>query len=223
MFIVCVCLDLWMRCLYVKRRFESLICDLDVCLSSLYVALISMCFSLLEKPSFFKLDTSLIDSFLSSFSFSFLDSISIASQSIEISRFLLDKILTASWSIEISRLLLNTFLTASRSIKTNSCALYVYSIDSRQTLDPSRFMVFLSIASRQLLDLSRPSCMYCFSHLISLHSCIYMDSLCSLDHLYVSRVKFYNFLYPLSIMTKRGRKCGFFLRFYMLWGEIHAL
>ena len=33
---------------------------------------------------------------------------------------------------------------------------------------------------------------------------------------------FYSFLYPLSIMTKRGRKCGFFLRFDMLGGEIHA-
>ena len=52
-----------------------------------------------------------------------------------------------------------------------------------------------------------------------------MDSLCLLiilDHLYVSRVKFYSFFYPLSIMTKRERKCGFFLRFYMLRGEILA-
>ena len=46
------------------------------------------------------------------------------------------------------------------------------------------------------------------------------------DHLYVSRVKF-SFLYPLSIMTKRGRSFGeyvvffFFFRFYMLGGEIH--
>ena len=29
-----------------------------------------------------------------------------------------------------------------------------------------------------------------------------------LDHLYVSRAKLYSFLYPLSIMTKRGRNCG---------------
>ena len=49
-----------------------------------------------------------------------------------------------------------------------------------------------------------------------------IDSLYPFDHLYVSRVKFYNFLYPLSIMTKKGRKCGFFLRFYMLGGEIHS-
>ena len=50
-----------------------------------------------------------------------------------------------------------------------------------------------------------------------------MDSLCPLDHLYVSWVKFYSFLYPLSIMTKRGRKCGFFLRFYMLGGVVFHL
>ena len=43
--------------LYVEMRFESLICGLDVSLSSLFVAFISMCFSLLEKPSFFKLDS----------------------------------------------------------------------------------------------------------------------------------------------------------------------
>ena len=57
MFSVCVFLDLWMLCLYVEMRFESLICGLDVCLSSLFVAFISMFFSLLEKPSFFKLDS----------------------------------------------------------------------------------------------------------------------------------------------------------------------
>ena len=54
-----------------------------------------------------------------------------------------------------------------------------------------------------------------------------MDFLCPLDHCYVSRVKLSSFLYPLSIMTKRGRNCGdfggfFFLRFYVLGGEIHA-
>ena len=34
-----------MLCIYVERYFESLICCLDVCLSSLLVAFISMCFS----------------------------------------------------------------------------------------------------------------------------------------------------------------------------------
>ena len=33
---------------------------------------------------------------------------------------------------------------------------------------------------------------------------------------------FYSFLCPLSIMTKRERKCGFFSRFDMLGREIHA-
>ena len=32
-----------------------------------------------------------------------------------------------------------------------------------------------------------------------------------LDHLYVFRVKLFSFLYPLSIMTKRGRNCGDFV------------
>ena len=48
-----------------------------------------------------------------------------------------------------------------------------------------------------------------------------------LDHLYVSQVKLSSFLYPLSIMTKKGeklwRKCGFFLRFYMLGEDVFHL
>ena len=88
------------------------------------------------------------------------------------------------------------------------------------------------------LDLSRSSYMYCFSYV--LHLSVILSSITScfitfmhfygflfapliiFDHLYVSWVKFCSFLYPLSIMTKRERKCGFFLRFYMLGGEIHA-
>ena len=46
-----------MFCILFEMRFESLICVLDVYLSSLFVAFTSMCFSLLEKPSFFKLDS----------------------------------------------------------------------------------------------------------------------------------------------------------------------
>ena len=53
-----------------------------------------------------------------------------------------------------------------------------------------------------------------------------MDSLYPFDHLYISQVKLSSFLYPLSIMTKRGRNCEeyvvSFWRFYILWGEIHA-
>ena len=57
-------LDLWMLCLYAEWCFESLICWLDLCLSSLLVTFISMCFSLLEKLFFFKLDSYSIDFFL---------------------------------------------------------------------------------------------------------------------------------------------------------------
>ena len=76
--------------------------------------------------------------------------------------------------------------------------------------------------------------MHCFSHV--LHLSINLSSiasyfitfmhlygfLVSLDHLYISRVKLCSFFYSLSNMTKRERKCGFFLRFHMLRGEIHA-
>ena len=44
------------------------------------------------------------------------------------------------------------------------------------------------------------------SILLSFFSCLSMDSLCLFDHLYVSMVKLYNFLCPMLIMTKRGRK-----------------
>ena len=42
-----------------------------------------------------------------------------------------------------------------------------------------------------------------------------MVSLCPLiifDHLYVSQVKFYSFLYPFSIMTKKGEKMWFLFK-----------
>ena len=64
-----------MLCIFVERYFESLICWLDLCLSSLLVAFISICFSSLWKTSFLQarqlLDRSLTDSLLSSPSFSF--------------------------------------------------------------------------------------------------------------------------------------------------------
>ena len=63
--------------------------------------------------------------------------------------------------------------------------------------------------------------MHCFSHVLHLsiilssiapcnvHAFIWISlyPLIILDHLYVSRVKLFSFLYPLSIMTKRGRNC----------------
>ena len=39
------------------------------------------------------------------------------------------------------------------------------------------------------------------------------------DHLYISRVKHSSFLYPLSIMTKRGRNCGFFFKILHVRGR----
>ena len=50
-----------MLCIYVERCFESLICWLDLCLSSLPVTFISLCFSFLRKLLFFKLHGSSID------------------------------------------------------------------------------------------------------------------------------------------------------------------
>ena len=56
---------------------------------------------------------------------------------------------------------------------------------------------------------------------------IHCTPLIILDHFYVSQVKLSSFLYPLSIMTKKGeklwRKCGFFLRFYMLGEDVFHL
>ena len=125
---------------YILRLvFESLICCLDLWLSSLLVAFIFMCFSSLEIFLFFKLDSSSIDSFLSSFSFSFLDrsltysqsivefscalclldSIPTTSRSIKFSEFVLDRILTTSQSIKISGFLLNTFSIAFSIYRAN--------------------------------------------------------------------------------------------------------
>ena len=68
---VCVCfLDLCMLCIFVERFFKSLSCWLDLCLSSLLVAFIIMCFPFL-KTSFLQAQQLLgrftIVSFLSGF------------------------------------------------------------------------------------------------------------------------------------------------------------
>ena len=88
-----------MLCIYVERCFESLICWLDLRLSSLLVAFISLCFSSL-KNSFFQarqlLDKSSTNSLLSSLSFFFSRQILTKFRSIEDSGFLLDRILIAS-------------------------------------------------------------------------------------------------------------------------------
>ena len=132
-------------------------------------------------------------------------------------------------AISIHRNFLEFISIGTRSIKKLS----IWLIDPWQILTPSRLA-----SARQLLDLSRPSCMHCFFtclasfyylvirsilfHYIHAYIWILCAPLIIFYHHYVSRVKFYSFLYPLSIMTKRGRKCDFFLRFYMLGGEIYA-
>ena len=53
-------------------------------------------------------------------------------------------------------------------------------------------------------------------HYIHAFLWILCASLIIFDYLYVSQVKLYNFLYPLSIMTKRGRNCGDFVVFFKI-------
>ena len=154
-----------MLCIFLERCFESLVCCLDLWLSSLLVAFIFMCFSPLRN--FFS--TSLIasrqnlDRYLFYRDFwvdldSFLTNRSIHRAKIYCSlsaRHILNR-----FSIHRGWLLLDSSLKASRSVETLLHALFF--------------------------------------------TC------------------FYSFLCPLSIMTKRERKCGFFSRFDMLGGEIHA-
>ena len=139
-----------MLCIYVERFFESLICCLDLWLSSLLVAFIFMCFSSLEKTFFFKLD-----------SFS-TDSRQILDRFLSIEPFFLflDRSLIDYWSIKISRFLLNRISIASWSIEENFWALYLpdsISIDPR-SIEISGFLfvieinLFLSTDPRQQLD-----------------------------------------------------------------------
>ena len=135
--------------IYFELSFESLIFWLDLWLSSLLVAFISLCFSSL-KNSFSSSSTALrqiLDRFSTdsvlffktpflcpflidpwqildpSRNFPVLFAFSIASQYIEVLWFLLNRISTASQSIEISVLLLDTFSTASSIYETNFYAL----------------------------------------------------------------------------------------------------
>ena len=192
-------------------------CVLDLWLSSLFVAFISICFSSLWKTTFYQarqlLDRSSTAFYLSSLLNFFSQQKLTQFRSIEISGVLLNRISTAS---SIHR---ETFYLADRS-----------SIDSR-----SIEIGFYSIAARQLLDLSGPSCMHCFffhmfcicwDPLISLHSCIYLDSLCPLIIFMFLK---WSFIASCTLCQswQKGReiveKLWFlFLRFYMLGGEIHA-
>ena len=207
MFSVCLCFGSWILCIYVERCFESLICQLDLCLSSLFVAFISLCFSSLWKTCFYQA-RQLLDRF--TFNEPLFLLLSTEVNDFDLSRYL------------------EFFSIASRSIEKLSFWL----------IDPQQILIevgFCSIASRQFLDLSKAllyvlffTCFTSFYYLVIhsilfhyIHAFIWIPCvpLIILDHLYVSQVKFSSFLYPLSIMIKRGRHCGdfvVFFRFYML-------
>ena len=165
-----------MLCLYVERCFESLICWLNPCLSSLLVAFISLCFSLLEKHSFLKLNSFSIDPWQISFYRAFLSLFSIESWQLPLlSRFLG---LTSTISQQIGQ-----------SIEPKSCAICL--LDTSSTDLQSIEVGFYSIAARQFLDLLRPSCMHCYSHV--LHLSIILSSIASC---FITFKHLYGFLVP---------------------------
>ena len=134
------------------------------------------------------------------------------SQSLEVSGFLLDRVSTTSQSIEK----LSFWPIDSRSIEVGFCL-----IATQQLLNLSKTLLhaFLSTCFASLYYLVIHSILFHYIHIFIWIPCAL---LIIFYYLYVSRVKLYSFLYLLSIMTKRGIKCGFFLRFYMLGGKIHA-
>ena len=166
-----------------------------------------LCVFPLEKPLFY-----------------ILDSFSTKSRHIPLLSRFLDLTLTASRQIgrsikEIFQALClpDRFLTTPRSIEISGFSLDNNSIASQ----------FVETLLHALFFTCFVSFYYLVIHSILLHYIhafiwILCTPLIIFNHLYVSWVKFYNFLYPLLIMTKRGRKCDFFLRFYMLGGEIHV-
>ena len=126
-------LDLWMLCLYVERCFESLICWLDPCLSSLLVAFISLCFSLLEKHSFLKLNSFSTDPWQISFYRAFVSLFSTDLDGFSIHW----DFWVSSWQI------LNSFFDPSSHFFEPS----IWPIDSRQILDLSRCFCHQQILS----------------------------------------------------------------------------
>ena len=83
-----------------------------------------------------------------------------------------------------------------------------------------------SIASRSVETLLHALFLTCFAsfYYLVIHSILFhyihafLWILCApliiFDHFYISRVKRSSFLYPLSIMTKRGRNCGKYVVFF---------
>ena len=122
-----------------------------------------------------------------------------------------------------------------RSIEPKSCALCL--LDTSLTDSQSIEVGFFLIDSRHLLDRLRYPCMHfiflCFAffslvihnilfHYIHAFIQIPCAPLVIFGHLYVSWVKFYSFLYPSSIMTKRGRKCGFYFIYLFIFMILHV-
>ena len=138
---MCV-LDVWMPCIYADRCFENLTCWLDLWLSCLLVAYISLCFCLLEKLLFFK-----------------LDSFSINPQKIPFYRACL-----SPFSIDPRQILsplrnfpvLSAFSIKYLQIFDPSRFLGRFLIEVQQFLDLTRFLGFISIEARQLLRSIEP-------------------------------------------------------------------
>ena len=106
-----------MLCILIEMSFESLICWFDVWASSLFYEFISICFSLLEKALFFKLDSSSTHPR----QISFLSSLFLVISTYPLQ--LLDPLRKIS---ELSVCLIDIL-----SIEPSSCDLNISSIDSR--------------------------------------------------------------------------------------------
>ena len=122
-----------MLCIYLKRYFKSLICWLDLCLSSLLVAFISLCFSSL-KNSFSSSSIAseqILDRFSSIEPFFLLVSIDLIAISIHWGfGFLLDRCSTNSSIHQKNFCLANRFSIASWSIEV-----FFSSTDPQQHFD----------------------------------------------------------------------------------------
>ena len=132
---MCVCFRSWMFCIYVERCFESLICWLDLCLSSLLFAFISLCFFLFEKLIFFM-----------------LNGFSIDPRQIPFYRAPLSSFLDRSYRILDPSRFLGFFSIDSRQLLRSIKKLSVWPIDSRHILDPLRYFWRRQILDNTLTD-----------------------------------------------------------------------
>ena len=128
---VCVCiLDHECFAFFLLRDvFESLTCWLNLCLSILLVAFISMCFSSLKKLFFIKLDSFSTDVY--------------PSRPLD---FFSQQILSHLWSIE-KLCLADRFSTVSRSIEVSGLLLDTSSTDTSIYQDPFAIDTYLFVLS----------------------------------------------------------------------------